>query len=123
MRFIANKLGRLLALGRIFITQMLKSSPISSFPDCWKVSMVIPVFKIVGERSTAENYRPVSLLSVVSKFFEKLVNNRSFDHEEKFFFFQVSSMVLGLLDQLQIFLQLCLIKLLGLLTGLRLPEL
>ena len=36
------------------------------FPDCWKVS----VFKTVGERSTAKNYCPVSLLSVVSKVFE-----------------------------------------------------
>ena len=42
-----------------------------------------PVFKNVGERSTAKNYRPVSLLSVVSKVFEKLVNNRIFDHLEK----------------------------------------
>ena len=39
----------------------------SCFPDCWKVSSVAPVFKNVGERSTAKNYRPVSLLSVVSK--------------------------------------------------------
>ena len=49
------------------------------FPDCWKVSSVVPVFKNVGERSTAKNYRPVSLLSVVSKVFEKLVNNRIVD--------------------------------------------
>ena len=48
----------------------------SCFLDCWKVSLVVPVFKNVGERSTAKNYRPVSLLSVVSKVFEKLVNNR-----------------------------------------------
>ena len=33
-----------------------------------------PVFKNVGEGSTAKNYFPVSLLSVVSKVFEKLVN-------------------------------------------------
>ena len=33
-------------------------------------------------------------------------------------FFLISGVVLGLLDQLQIFSQLCLIKLLGLLTGL-----
>ena len=38
----------------------------SCFPDFWKVSSVVPVFKNVGERSTAKNYRPVSL-SVVSK--------------------------------------------------------
>ena len=27
----------------------------SSFPDCCKVSSVVPVFKDVGERSTAKN--------------------------------------------------------------------
>ena len=36
---------------------------------------VVPRFKNVGERSTDKNYRPASLLSVVSKVFEKLVNN------------------------------------------------
>ena len=55
----------------------------SCFPDCWKVSSVVPVFKNVGERSSTKNYRPVSLLSVVSKVFEKLVNNRIVDHLEK----------------------------------------
>ena len=54
----------------------------SCFPDCWKVSSVVPVFKNVAERSTAKNYCPVSLLSVVSKVFEKLVNNRIVDHLE-----------------------------------------
>ena len=55
----------------------------SCFPDCWKVSSVVPVFKNVGEKSTAKNYRPVSLLSVVSKVFEKLVYNRIVDHLEQ----------------------------------------
>ena len=55
----------------------------SCFPDCWKVSSVVPVFNNAGERSTAKNYRPVSLVSVVSKVFEKLVNNRIVDHLEK----------------------------------------
>ena len=41
----------------------------SCFPDCWKISSVFPVFKNVGERSTAKNYRPISLLSVVSRVF------------------------------------------------------
>ena len=56
------------------------------FPDCWKVSSVVPVFENVVERSTAKNYHPVSLLSVISKVFEKLVNNRIVDHLEKFGF-------------------------------------
>ena len=72
------------------------------FPDCCKVSSVAHVFKNVGERSTAKNYRPVSLLSVVSKVFEKFVNNRIVDHLEKCDLFLIFSMVLGLLDQLQI---------------------
>ena len=55
----------------------------SCFPDCWKVSSVVPVFKYVGERSTAKNYCPVSLLSAVSKVFEKLINNKIVDHPEK----------------------------------------
>ena len=44
---------------------------------------MVLVFKNVGERSTAKNYRPVSLLSVVSKVFEKLLNNRIVDPLEK----------------------------------------
>ena len=93
------------------------------FPGCWKVSSVVPVFNNVEERSTAKNYRLVSLLSVFSKVFEKVVKSRIVDHSQKRSIFLISSMVLVLLDQLQIFLQLYLIELLGLLTGLGLLEL
>ena len=55
----------------------------SCFPDCWKVSLVVPVFKNVGERFTVKNYCPVSLLSAVSKVFEKLVKNRIVVHLER----------------------------------------
>ena len=48
----------------------------SSFPNCWKVSLVVPVFKNVVEMSTAKNYYPFHLHFVVSKVFEILVNNR-----------------------------------------------
>ena len=44
---------------------------------------MVPVFKNFGQMSTAKNYRSVSLLSEVSKVFEKLVNNRIVDHAEK----------------------------------------
>ena len=54
----------------------------SCFPDCWKVSSVVLVSKNDGERSTAKSYRPVNLLSMVSKVFKKLVNNRILDHLE-----------------------------------------
>ena len=55
--------------------------------------------------------------------FEKPVNNGVVDHMEKCSLFLISSVVLGLLNQLQIFLQLYLKELLGLLTGLGLIEL
>ena len=53
------------------------------FPDCWKVLSVVLVFKNVEERSTAKNHCHVSLLSEVSKVFEKHLNNRTVDHLEK----------------------------------------
>ena len=44
---------------------------------------MVLAFKNVGKRSTAKNYRPVSVLSVCSKVFEKLVSNRIVDLLEK----------------------------------------
>ena len=44
---------------------------------------MVLVFKNVGEMSTAKNYHPIGLLSVVSKGFTKLVNNRIVDDLEK----------------------------------------
>ena len=41
---------------------------------------MVPVFKNVEERSFVKNYLPVSLLSMVSKMFEKLLNNSIVDH-------------------------------------------
>ena len=65
----------------------------SCLSDCWKVSWVAPVFKNILERSTAKNYRTVGRLSVVSKVFIKLLNNRIVDHPEKCGHFLISSMV------------------------------
>ena len=48
---------------------------------------MVHVFRNVGEKSAPKNYRPVSLISVVSKALEKLVNNRIVDHLEKYGFF------------------------------------
>ena len=61
------------------------------FPDSWKFSSVVLVFKNTGERCIVANHHSVSLLSVVSKVFEKLVNNKLLDHLEKYgllFYFQ-----------------------------------
>ena len=57
------------------------------FSRLLKVSLVVPVFKNIGERSEAKNYRLVSLVSVVSKVVEKLVSNRLVDHTANFCLF------------------------------------
>ena len=84
---------------------------------------MFPVFKNVGIGLQLEITALLVFFSVVSKVFEKLVNNSIVDHQENCGLFLISSMVLGLLYQLQIFLQLYLIELLGLLAGLGLLKL
>ena len=42
------------------------------FPSAWKKALVIPVFKR-GDKSNPSNYRPISLLSSVSKVAERIV--------------------------------------------------
>ena len=85
-----GELERLYILAELF--NMCLKKP--CIPDCWNPCNV-------AEKSIAENYRPVSLLSIVGKVFEKLVNNRLINHLEQcdLFFFLIFNMVLGLLDQ------------------------
>ena len=71
------------ALSYILAELFKKCLKESCFPDCWKLSSVVHVFETVGERSAAKNYHPVSLLSVVGRAFEKLVNNKTVDHLSK----------------------------------------
>jgi hypothetical protein len=42
------------------------------FPDDWKLARVSPIYKS-GDKQECGNYRPMSVLSVVAKIFEKLV--------------------------------------------------
>ena len=46
-----------------------------SLPLEWKQALVVPVFKR-GDKSLPTNYRPISLLSIVSKVIERLVYNK-----------------------------------------------
>ena len=55
----------------------------SCFPDCWKVHLWSLYLRMLGKGLLLKTTAPVSLLSVVSKVFEKLVNNRIVDHLEK----------------------------------------
>ena len=55
-------------LSSIFLSELFnKCLKESCFPDCWKVSSMVPVFKNVRKRSAAKNYCAVSILSVLHK--------------------------------------------------------
>ncbi len=46
------------------------------FPDKMKIAEVVPLYKQKGQKDIMNNYRPVSLLPVISKILEKLVQKR-----------------------------------------------
>ena len=45
------------------------------FPDRMKIAKVVPIFK-KGDRKDVNNYRPISLLPILSKSLEKIMQNR-----------------------------------------------
>ena len=51
------------------------------FPDALKVAKVTPIYK-KGRKDLAGNYRPISVLPILGKIFEKIINNRVIDYLE-----------------------------------------
>ena len=58
----------------------------STFPDEWKKGNVIPVYK-KGDKQTVTNYRPISLLPIFSKIFERIIFNSIFNFMDQNGFF------------------------------------
>jgi hypothetical protein len=77
--------GKLLRLAALNI-----SSPIahivnrvitsSRFPSDWKIAKVVPIYKGKGEKQNPSNYRPISLLPVVPKIFERVIADQFLEH-------------------------------------------
>ena len=51
----------------------------SIYPTAWKRSNVVPIHK-KGNKNDIKNYRPISLLPIFSKIFEKLIFNAIYNH-------------------------------------------
>ena len=99
---------RLLREGKHILTPILTnffnlSLKKNIFPHSWKIANVTPIFK-KGNKHLCSNYRPISLLSILSKVFEKAVFNHLFSFLEnkispfQFGFLPGKSTVIQLLD-------------------------
>ena len=51
----------------------------SQFPDAWKIARIVSVFKD-GDREIKSNYRPISILPVISRLFEKLIADQVYQY-------------------------------------------
>ena len=52
------------------------------FPDNWKTAHFVPIFKS-GECDDRSTYRPISVLPVLSRLFEKLIYDQLYNHFDK----------------------------------------
>ena len=50
-----------------------------TYPDIWKLANVTPIFK-KGDKQLIANYRPISLLPLYGKIFEKIIFNNLYKH-------------------------------------------
>lgn len=54
-----------------------------TFPTVFKEAIVLPIYKS-GHRGIVNNYRPISILSTLSKVIEKILNNRLINYLNKY---------------------------------------
>ena len=84
-----------------------KMKQTAKFPDQWKRSHLSPIHK-KGNKSLVKNYRPVSLLSVPSKIFERClfdslyVHYEPFLHQSQYGFRRKRSCILQLIEYMDI---------------------
>ena len=73
--------GRLLKDGSQFLSKPISelcnlSIKLGSFPDSCKIAKLKPLFK-KGSKTNSSNYRPISLLPLISKIIEKLIHGQA----------------------------------------------
>ena len=61
---------------RIIFTDILTTA---TYPNMWKLANVTPIFK-KGDKQLTKNYRPISLLPICGKMFEKIIFKNLYNH-------------------------------------------
>ena len=56
-----------------------ESLEIGALPDNLKLARITAIFKGEGSRSNPDHYRPISVLSVIARLFEKIVQQQLYD--------------------------------------------
>ena len=79
---------KLVKIAAPYITKSLtaifnRSISTGIFPRDWKVAKVTPIHKD-GDKSDMDNYRPISVISIIAKIMEKLVHSQLYSYLERF---------------------------------------
>ena len=78
LRFIKESLPVIIP----YLTCIINTSiATGNFPESWKHAIVVPIFK-TGDAMEPKNYRPISLLPIISKVLEKVIAAQLTSHLE-----------------------------------------
>ena len=55
----------------------------NEFPSQWKIARVTPIFKNQGQKDDKSNYRPISVLPILSKVYEKHIHESLYEYCNK----------------------------------------
>jgi hypothetical protein len=77
LRYGGSELRRAM---RILFNEILNKE---EWPERWALGLICPIYKRAGAETELDNYRPITLLSIVSKLFELLMNIRFTEWSEK----------------------------------------
>ena len=80
IEYIKTTSQLLLPLYEMFFNCILDTG---HFPEQWSVGCIYPIYKNKGDRTDAQNYRPITILSCLGKVFTSILNSRINDYLEE----------------------------------------
>ena len=70
-------------MSKIINTLIINTSIVTkAFPKPWKHSIIIPIYKSIGDIEEPTNFRPINLLPILSKILEKVISTQLTEYLE-----------------------------------------